>query len=240
MLVSTVACAPRIDGDGDGDDGSAGDGSTSEGSTSEGSTSGEPQGPECAPADASLTLQVDPSVLDGDCEVVAPVDGATISFQCEGAQGRLQTDSMFISVTPALPLTIAIGTQVTLAVLVSSSNTDEPVPRRSVFVRDAATHALLLATIDAHDTAWTDELTPLTLSELDAACTAVPDASNCLANQRIMWNAQHGDASAPVGDGTRTQVGSYAVHLQRATRGEFLDCLDVENEFYQALIVRTQ
>jgi hypothetical protein len=230
--------APLEPDDG-GSDGSSGDESSADESSDSSTTSPLDQGPDCAPADPSLALRLDTAAPGGTCVVVAPVGGQALSFECDGFEG-MAVGGIFADVTPALPIDIAIGTAVTIEATQEMADYDDPLPHTSIFVRDAATNHLLVAAIDSFGTTWTSELFPLTLDPIEDACTSEPDESNCRTTERLMWNAQYAETIVPVGDGTRTQVGDYAVHIQRAADGSLLECLDVGTDFYEALIVRTQ
>lgn len=229
----------------DPDDGSSGDESTgapaSEGDSSEGSTTTPVEdGPDCAPANPALSLRFDSDGIGGSCVVIEPIDGAAISFECESTEGAPNTGSLFVDVDPQLPILVARGAELNIEVVMSEAVWEEPTPRYSVFARHGQTNELVFAAIDANNLDWVGELSPLVLTPIDAACGSHPDDSNCRATERLMWNAEHDGEIVPVGDASRSNVGGYAVHIQRAADGMFLECIDVETDFYEALIVRTQ
>lgn len=248
LMVSlglAVGCgnAPLGSDESSGSDGgeSIGAGSSAGESSGGGTTAPIDEGPDCAPADPSLALRFEISGEFGDtCVVAPPIEGAAIAFDCESFDGPPTSASVIVDVEPQLPILIAVGAEVTIERVQSHAAGEEPVARSSIFVRHGVTNELVFAAIDANDLDWTSELLPLTLEPIDDACTSQPDDANCRTTERLMWNAQHGDTIVAVGDASRSDVGGYAVHIQRAVDGALLECLDLETDFYEALIVRTQ
>lgn len=220
------------------DDTGAQDGSSGESSGADESTGAIDLGPDCAPPEESLALEDDLILPGSTCVVVDELDAETATFECQ-AIGGTGPGMIRLGATPPIALDLLVGTEVTIDATHMMSEWEQN-EHASFFVRDAATGELLVAKIDALDESWTTELAPLTLQPIADACTSEPDESDCLSNTRRMWTARHGDATALVGDRTQTQVGAYVVHIQRATQGQLLECIDVETDFYEALIVRTQ
>lgn len=242
LALLTLGCgAVPLDPQDHGSDTGADTSSADESSGDDGTTGPVDLGPSCAPPDASLSLAVDVggSLYGRTCVVVEPVEGAAVSFECQG-DGAPTSGSLFVDVSPPLPILIAVGAEVEIEVFVSFNEWESQISRTTVIVRHGATNELVVAAIDSYDADWTADLAPLHLAPIDGACESAPDESNCLTVDRRMWEASHDGATALVGDRTRTDVGGYAVHIQRAAAGDLLECIDVETDFYEALIVRTQ
>jgi hypothetical protein len=185
-----------------------------------------------------LAVSANVRFAGGSCVVVEPVDGEALSYECEADDGPATAGGFTIDAMPPIAVDVEVGTAIEVETIYASSEWEQ-FEYISVIVRDAATNELIAARIDALDDDWRSELFPLSLQPIDGACESLPDESRCRSNERRMWNAEHGETVALVGDGTRTQVGDYVVVFQRAVEGSFLECIDVELDFYEALIVRT-
>jgi hypothetical protein len=219
LLALGCGHAPLGPEDGNGEDGSMGAEDSSEGSST---TAPLEEGPDCTPADPALSLRFDTNGVGGTCVVVAPIEGATISFECESPDGPPEIGSLFVDVEPQLPMMVAIGTELNIEVLESRVLWEQPTSRYSVYARHSQTNELVFAAIDANDLDWVGRISPVVLEPIDDACAIQPDDSNCRKAERLMWNAEHGGDVMPVGDASRSDVGDYAVHIQRAADGMLL------------------
>lgn len=232
-IVVVCGCGPDTADEGE----SAAEGSSEAGSSEESST-GTQDGPECLDVDASLSLdmQVTAGATSASC-TATEVTGTRLSVTCEDVEGP-QAVAVNLQVSPPLTIALEVGAMVEVESIVTNTHGEPSETLSSVIVREAVTHQLVLAAIVSNELGWTSELGPLQLEPVADACGAVVDESNCSETQRLIWEASIDGESALVGDGARAAVGEYVVHVQRAVDGTLIECVDIEPDGYQALIVR--
>jgi hypothetical protein len=235
VIVLVVGCGPDTAGEGE----SAADESSSAAGSSEESSTGVQDGPECLDVDASLSLQLDISAGAGSGSCMASeVSGTHLRVTCDGGSEGPYDIVVNAQVAPAITIALEVGAMVEVESIQVYTHGEPSELLDSVIVREAVTHELVLAAIESNEVGWTSELAPLQLDPVVDACAAVVDESNCQETQRRFWEASVAGESALVGDGARTVVGAYVVHVQRAVDGALIDCVDIESDVYEALIVR--
>lgn len=232
-IVVVCGCGPGTADEGE----SAADGSSEAGSSEESST-GAQDGPECLDVDASLSLQVEVSGSAGSLCTAAEVTGTRLRLMCgEDTEGPVEV-AVDMQVSPPVAIALEVGAMVEVESITATPQGESSETLESLIVREAVTHDLVLAAIESNELGWTSELAPLQLEPVADACGAVVDESNCSEKQRLIWEASVAGASALVGDGARSVVGEYVVHVQRAVDGTLIECVDIEPDGYSALIVR--
>ncbi len=210
-------------------DSSAGDGAD---------TTGPGGGPQCLEPDPALSMSL---AVSGGIEgtqscVVRSIGQGSVTFDCEHEEIDFGEVTVLFLVQPEVQVALEVGAEVQLQIVVAQAIWEEPLLRRSVIVHDAQTQQLLLAAIDSNVLDWVPALAPFTFEQVEEACAYGPDENDCLQGERMIWEAGTDGDTTLVGDGTRTRVGDYAVHVQRAYNGTFLECVDVETSFYELLI----
>lgn len=234
VVVLGSGCGPDTTDEGE----SAAQESSSEAGSSDESSTGTQDGPECLDVDASLSLQVEVSGSAASVCTAAEVTGMRLRLMCgEETDGPVEV-VVSMQVSPPVELALEVGAMVELETITSDTHGEPSEQLSSLIVREAVTHELVLAAIDSNELGWTSELAPLQLAPIADACGAVVDASSCSETQRLIWEASVDGEAARVGDGARAAVGEYVVHVQRAVDGTLIECVDIEPDGYQALIVR--
>jgi hypothetical protein len=185
----------------------------------------------------SLSVEADGSAPAGRPCTVAEVSQGSVRFSCEDAEQGTVVLGVSFEVSPPIEVAIDVGTAVQVKTIATQWAWEQPMLTTSMIVHDQS-GALVLAAIDSNDLAWIPELEPFGLEQVEGACTFGPDESACLQGERLVWEAQMDNDAAIVADGTRTPIGDYAVHVQRAFSGELLDCVDVDTTHYELLISR--
>lgn len=207
-------------------------------SGSDASTTGPGDAPPCLEPDPTLSMSflVSGGVDGTQSCVVRSIGQGSVTFECEHEEIAYGEVTVLFLVEPPIQVALEVGAEVQVQIVVAQAPWGPTLLKRSVIVHDAQTQQLLFAAIDSNVLDWVPALAPFTFEQVEEACAYGPDENDCLQGERMIWEAGMDGDTTLVGDGTRTQVGDYAVHVQRANNGTFLECVDVETSFYELLI----